>query len=258
MPELPDLHVFAQNLHAAFAGKKLKEINVASPSNLKDQKHELDAHLKGKILKEVHRRGKELRFVFNDNTVLGMHLMLNGDLYLLSEDKQPKNIIAELVFDNNDAIILTDWQGRANIKLNPEEKEGIDALAKELDFDQLKKALQSRAKIKARITDQNIIRGIGNAYADEILWDARIHPDSVSNKIPDEKIKDLLKAIKDVLQNAIREIEKKKPGIIRGEIRDFLKIHDPKKEKTSTGAVIKTAKKSSSFTYYTDEQKLFT
>jgi formamidopyrimidine-DNA glycosylase len=107
------------------------------------------------------------------------------------------------------------------------------------------------------LLDQNAIRGIGNAYADEILWDAGISPFSISNKIPDTKLKALAKSIKSVLQDAEKQISKSNPDIIGGEIRDFLKIHNSKKKESPTGAPIKFAMVSSRKTYYTDEQELF-
>jgi formamidopyrimidine-DNA glycosylase len=61
--------------------------------------------------------------------------------------------------------------------------------------------------------------------------------------IPDEKIKELAKAIKSVLKNAISKIKKKHPGIIQGEVRDFLKIHTKDRSKSPTGSPIKTEKK---------------
>lgn len=256
MPELPDLQAFSKNLHKLFAGKKLQQVKVVNAKKLKDSEHDLHASLQGNMLTEIYRTGKELRFRFADNLILGMHLMLNGDLYLFDTKNEHKNTIVELHFDNGKGIALTDWQTLANVKLNPEEKDGIDALSEELDVEYLKKALQSKAKIKSRITDQNVIRGIGNAYADEILWEARISPFSISKLIPDEKIKALTKAIKSVLLNAEKEILKKHPDIISGEVRDFLNIHNSRKEKSPTGAIIKVEKKGGS-TYYTDEQELY-
>ncbi|HEX8278749.1 MAG TPA: DNA-formamidopyrimidine glycosylase family protein [Segetibacter sp.] len=256
MPELPDLQVFAKNLNKIYSGKKLLEIKIVNAKSLKDDPAALEAALKGKVLEEVYRTGKELRFRFSGETILGMHLMLYGKLYGFETKNENKYTIVEFYFDGK-GLALTDYQGAANIKLNPEEKAGIDALSEELNLEYLKKALQSKAKIKKRITDQNIIRGIGNAYADEILWEAKIHHDSVSNKIPEDKIKALAKAIKTVLGNAEKEILKTHPDIIAGEVRDFLKIHNHKKEKSPTGATIKVDKKGG-ITYYTEEQELYT
>lgn len=81
--------------------------------------------------------------------------------------------------------------------------------------------------------DQQLIRGIGNAYADEILWDAGISPFSVSGKIPPGKISALAKSIRKVLKAAEKRIIKKHHGIIAGEVRDFLLIHNPDKKAQS-------------------------
>lgn len=255
MPELPDLQVFAINLNKLYAGKKLQQIKIVNSKSLKDDPAILEATLKGNVLEEVYRSGKELRFRFSNETILGMHLMLHGKLYEFDTKNENKYTIVEFDFDRK-GLALTDYQAAANIKLNPEEKAGIDAFSEELNFEYLKKSLQSKSKIKKRITDQQVIRGIGNAYADEILWEARIHHNSVSNKIPDQKIRSLARAIKTVLANAEKEILKTHSDIIAGEVRDFLKIHNHKKEKSPTGAIIKVDKKAA-ITYYTEEQELF-
>lgn len=257
MPELPDLQVFSKNLNSAFAGKKLVKIEVVNGKKLKDKQAELSENLEGKTLQSVYRTGKELRFQFADSVVLGMHLMLHGGMYLFEKDNKNKFTIAELYFENK-GLALTDWQGMANIALNPEEKKGVDALSENLDYNYLKTALQSKAKIKNLLMNQDVIRGIGNAYADEILWEAKISPFSTSGAVSENKIHCLQKAIKNVLANAEKQIVKKHPDIITGEIRDFLKIHTKEKKESPSGLLIKAEKKAGRITYYTDEQELFT
>ena len=105
--------------------------------------------------------------------------------------------------------------------------------------------------------DQKNIRGIGNAYTDEILWEAGISPLSICNKIPDNKIKALAKSIKEVLEDAENQIKKAQPDIISGEVRDFLKIHNSKKKESPTGGKIHNKMVNSRITYYTDEQELY-
>ena len=112
-------------------------------------------------------------------------------------------------------------------------------------------------EIKNILLDQNIIRGIGNAYSDEILWQTGISPFSKANAIPVEKIKELAKNIKKVLKNATNKIYKNHPDLIHGEVRDFLDIHTKKKLKSPTGATIKIADRGMLKTYYTDEQVLY-
>ncbi len=256
MPELPDLQIFAKNLNSILGEQKLLQIKVVNDKKLKDKQAELSENLEGNILQSVYRTGKELHFLFSNNILLGMHLMLHGNLYLFDKNNQNKFTIAELYFENK-GLALTDWQEMANIKLNPEEKKGIDALSKDMNCNYLKKILQSKAKIKNLITNQDIIRGIGNAYADEILWEARISPFSIASAISENKIEALDEAIKNVLTNAEKQILKKHPHIITGEIRDFLKIHTNDKKVSPRGALIKVDKKGGRSTYYTDEQELF-
>jgi formamidopyrimidine-DNA glycosylase len=177
-------------------------------------------------------------------------------LYIFDNSNEHKNTIIELHLNNGQGLALTDRQKAANIKLNPENKSGVDALSDDLSEVYLAKQLQRRKKIKAVLTDQNIIRGIGNAYVDEILWEARISPFSISKAIPPYKVNELAKAIKKVLQHAIEQIQKTHPGIITGEVRDFLVIHNSRLKKSPTGSAIKVEKKGGS-TYYTDEQELF-
>jgi formamidopyrimidine-DNA glycosylase len=186
-----------------------------------------------------------------------MHLMLTGDLFLFEKTNNHKSTIVELLFSNGKGLALTDKMQKAHIKLNPEDKKGIDALDKGLSFTYLKGIFNSRAGVKNVLLDQDRIRGIGNAYADEILWQARISPFSKANAIPDEKIKELVKAIKSVLKDAISKITKYHPDIIQGEVRDFLKIHSKDKTESPTGAPIQIEKKGMLKTYYTDEQKLY-
>jgi formamidopyrimidine-DNA glycosylase len=131
-------------------------------------------------------------------------------------------------------------------------------LSDEVDYKFLKEKLsKKRTNIKTFLLDQDIIRGIGNAYADEILWESKIHPESVCNKIPDDKIKTLAKDIKSVLKDAEKQILKINPDIISGEERSFLKIHNSKKKESPTGQKIHNKMLNSRITYYTDEQELY-
>jgi formamidopyrimidine-DNA glycosylase len=254
MPELPDIEVFTSNLNKIFSGKKLEKVKVVNGKNLKDKPKELTS-LQGKTLKEIYRSGKEMRYKFTDDTLLGMHLMLTGDVFVFEKKNEHNSTIIEFYFDNDKGIALTDRMKNANVKLNPEDKDGIDAL--EINYKSLKKILDRKANIKNILLDQDSIRGIGNAYSDEILWETKISPFSIGNAIPDEKIKELAKNIKKIFKNATAYIKKNYPDKIQGEVRDFLKIHTKKKDKSPTGKPIKMADRGMLKTFYTDEQVLY-
>jgi formamidopyrimidine-DNA glycosylase len=257
MPELPDLQVFSANLHKMLKGKKVKKVNITVAKKLKSPAATIKKSLEGAKLKKVYREGKELRFAFNNDARLGMHLMLHGSLNLFDKKNGEKHAIFELVFDDDSGLALSDWQKQASVSLNPEEARVPDALSKEMNLKFLKQALDKKRNVKTVLMDQHVIRGIGNAYADEILWDAGISPFSAANKIPAEKIKALAKSIKKVLKDAEKKIKKAHPDLVSGEVRDFLLIHNSKKEKSPTGVPIESATINNRKTYYTKEQELY-
>ena len=257
MPELPDIEVFSRNLKKMYAGKKLTKIKVVNSKNITDSQKELSEALEEQKLKDVYRSGKEMRFQFSNGKILGLHLMLTGDLIPFEGKNERKSTKVEFYFEGGKNLALTDRFKNAFIKLDPQDKEGIDALDPKLNYSYLKTALNRKAAIKNILLDQNVIRGIGNAYSDEILWQTKISPFSKGNGIPDGKIKELAKNIKKVLKNATSKIYKNHSGLIHGEVRDFLDIHTKKKEKSPTGAKIKIADRGMLKTYYTDEQIVY-
>lgn len=257
MPELPDLQVFSYNLNKKLAGKKLKKVTLVNAKKTKSSASAFKKALEKQKLENVERIGKELHFTFGNGSVLGLHLMLRGQLYLFEGKNDHKYTIIELLFDDDTGLAMADFQGQATPTLNPEHRDAPDALSDDVNYKFLKEQLQSKAIIKNILLDQHVIRGIGNAYADEILWDAGISPFSIANKIPDNKIKALAKSIKSVLKNAEKQIKKADPDIISGEIRDFLDIHNSKKKESPTGGAIIHSTAGSRKTYYTEEQELF-
>ena len=257
MPELPDVEVFSRNLNKIFAGKRLTRIKIVNGKKLSHTATQFTKALKGKLLKRIYRSGKELRFEFADGTLLGLHLMLTGDIFVFEGKNDHHSTIAKLYFNDGKGFALTDRMRNANIKLNPINKAGVDAISKKLNFKYLKQALKRKTNIKRVLTDHNVIRGIGNSYSDEILWQTRISPYSIANAIPDPKVKELASAIKRILKKEINQIDKKFPGKVNGEVKDFLKIHTKKETKSPTGAKIIIDKKGMMKTYYTKEQKLY-
>lgn len=257
MPELPDLQAFSHNLNKKLAGKTVKQITVVNAKKLNVSDKELQEKLTGQKLDKVYREGKELYLKFSKGDILGLHLMLHGKLFLFKDKNDNKYPIIELHFNDDTGLVLTDFQGIATPTLNPADKDAPDALSKDAGVEYLTARLQkTKTNIKTVLLDQKIIRGIGNAYADEILWHAGISPFSASNKIPGDKIKQLAKSIRAVLTDAEKQIIKANPDIINGEIRDFMLIHNSKKKQSPTGAEIQI-KDGSRKTYYTEEQELY-
>ncbi len=119
MPELPDLQVFSRNLNKALSGKTLKKVTAVNAKKLKATGTELQKALEKQQLIKVERIGKELHFQFANGSVLGLHLMLHGELFLFKSTNNHKNTIIELTFDDDTGLTLTDYSGLATPALNP-------------------------------------------------------------------------------------------------------------------------------------------
>lgn len=255
MPELPDVYVFAKNLDRVFAGKKLLKVKVVNGKKLPDTAQKLSRTLEGKKLTRIYRSGKEFRFEFEDGVLLGLHLMLTGDMFIFDQKNEHHSTIVELYYEGGKNLALTDRMRNAYIKLDPEDKAGIDAL--ELDFKSLKTIFNRKTAVKNILLDQDLIRGIGNGYSDEILWETRISPYSIASAVPDEKIRELVKVIPTLLMSAAKKIDKAYPGRVNDEVKEFLKIHRKLNAYSPTGRPIQIDTKGSRKTYYTDEQVLY-
>jgi formamidopyrimidine-DNA glycosylase len=256
MPELPDLQAFSHNLDKKLTGKTVKEIRSSS-AKLNVSEKDLNDTLAHQKVKKIYREGKELYIEFIKGDILALHLMLHGKLFLFEGKNENKFALLDIVFTDDSGLTLTDFQKAAKPTLNPEPNETPDAMSDKADADYFKGIFaKKRTNVKTILLDQHIIKGIGNAYADEILWHARISPFSIANKIPEKKITELVKTIREVLTDAEKAILKKQPDIINGEVRDFMLIHNSKKKESPTGAQIKI-KDGTRKTYYTDEQELF-
>ena len=260
MPELPDLEVFKTNIYNRLTSKRLVDLEVFNPLKARILKAAVLEELAGGDLLRIDRLGKELCFDFGDGKVIAAHLMLNGEISIVPREKvgaiQFK--IFSLRFER-ETVVFSDRGGLCTIRYKPPADKAPDAFAPAFTLDYFLRAAhaKSRMNVKAFLIDQKIIKGIGNAYADEILWAARVSPHSVMGKIPEDKLTALYQAIGTVLRDAVDSIRRISPDIITGEVRSFLKVHNPKLRATETGYSIKVEYIASKKTYYTEEQVVY-
>ena len=224
--------------------------------NWRIQLLQLSKALDGKRLKKIYRSGKELRFEFDGSILAGIHLMLTGDCSFLIRKMTHHSTIVELYFEGGKNLALTDRMRNAYFRLNPVDKAGVDAL--ELDFKYLKNILNRKTTIKNILLDQDLIRGIGNGYSDEILWETRISPYSIASAIPDDKIQELVKVIPRLLTGAAKKIDKAYPGKINDEVKRVFKNSPQVRIRVRLEDQFRLTPKGSRKTYYTDEQVLCT
>jgi formamidopyrimidine-DNA glycosylase len=260
MPEVPDLTVFAENLGKKVTGKRIVTAKYHRQKRLNVSPEELSSSLISNKITKVERVGKEICFRISNGSSLYIHLMLSGGFVLTSDDEVEKvdYPILTVSFAGGSAMAVTDPKGWVNVALNPKESTAApDALNLTADYLKAVFQKQPRMLIKAFLLDQQLVGGIGNAYADEILWAARISPKSVVGKLPPEAIESLVKAIPAVLNEATDYLRKKHPDMVAGEFREFLKVHGSSIKRSPTGSPVIKEQVMSKATYYTEEQKLY-
>lgn len=256
MPELPDLEIFKKNLQKQCLGKTIDSVFVYREKRLNVSPKELQQVLQGSFIEGIRREGKEIHLIFSNYYSLSVHLMLNGQFHMTQDEAEVPYKHASFKFSDRSLLVFADPRSLLTLHLNPEISMVPDALSPQLTLEYLKQQLAAQKKmpIKGFLVDQDIIRGIGNAYADEILWESRIAPESVCHKIPDSAIIALHQAISSVLQWGIQQLEDACPEALSGEYREFLKIHHPKREVSPTGKPILSKQVASKKTYYSEDQ----
>ncbi|WP_243374200.1 DNA-formamidopyrimidine glycosylase family protein [Geotalea sp. SG265] len=258
MPELPDLTVFTENLHKRVTKKKITSVACGPYLRLNVPPQAVADALQGAAFDAVERWGKEVRFRMDNGRVLQVHLMLTGGFVITDSPGRVPFARLTIGFADGSFLVVGDEKAMATATLDPATGDAApDALGVTEDELQRLTARFPKAKAKAFLVDQKVMRGIGNAYADEILWEARISPLSLMGKLPPEAIRALAEKIPLVLQRAIVSIKERNPGIIAGEIRDFLLVHNPSRKASPTGRPIIKEKIAQKTTYYTDEQTLY-
>ena len=214
MPELPEVETIVNDLRPSLKDRSFADITILWPRMvLQPSAEELRRRLPGQVVKDIGRRGKYLIFRLASGEALIMHLRMTGSLLL--KRKGDKHLVSSpyitAIFrlDNGTELVFTDRRKLGTVSLVKDESELNEKLGPEpLDPDftpqVLAKRLSSRkAPIKAVLCDQEVLAGIGNMYADEALFFARIHPLREANSLSHGEIKSLHKAIRQVLMRAI-------------------------------------------------------
>ena len=257
MPELPDLEAYRRNLERLVLRKQVVAATVYKSGRISVPQEEIDDLVSARIV-ALKRNGKEMLLEFDNGRILGIPLMLQGRIDVVSGEEDVRYKIFTLNFPDS-SLIVSDPRGWAKIRLDPEKPTAPDALAPEFSFDYFREKLkEAKAKsIKALLMDQNVVRGIGNAYSDEILWEAKIAPQSTAGHLPEETVRTLYEVVRRVLLRSVDEILAIDPEVIHGEIRDFMRVHHKEKKTSPNGFPIKTKKIAARKSYYTEEQIVY-
>lgn len=255
MPELPDLTLYSENLTRRLSGQRLREFRVHSKKSIKGDPDDLRNQLGDGELISVTRHGKELVFNFDNRPSFSIHLMLKGFITIdQAPTEKPKIAIKFSAAD----FSLHDPMNWAKLTY-PFTASGVpEPLSDEFTIDYLSSRLSHNHNmpLKTFLITQSEILGIGNAYADEILWAARIAPKSRCGALPKHVVVALHEQCGAVLRWAISELRRRTPDAISGEDRSFLVVHNGQ-ERTPHGIPITKENVNGKSTYSTAEQELY-
>lgn len=228
MPELPEVETLVRQLNQEAKGRKIVDVFFFEKKFLKNVSPlQFEKTIKGAQIENVKRVGKNILIYLNNNFVVLIHLKLTGHLLigkyeLVNNQLVPKEEILKdpinqflrfaLKLDDGRYLVLSDLRKFAKILLL--KKEEVEAEIQSIGYDPLEKNFSlkvfknllkdKRGIIKKFLMDQKYISGIGNIYASEILFDAKISPFRKINSLKEEEIKTLYESIKKILKKAIK------------------------------------------------------
>ncbi|MDT4954977.1 MAG: formamidopyrimidine-DNA glycosylase [Acidobacteriota bacterium] len=215
MPELPEVELVARSLGRLIKGRRIGHaVLLRARLAPETSPRSFARHLRGARIEEIGRRGKHILFMLDNARVLIVHLRMTGRfLYLPLESPLPKHTHAIFYLDDERRLIFSDQRHFGMMKIVPaaqlyETKElrslAPEPLSSEFTPDYLHQALtRSRRTLKETLLDQKRVLGLGNIYAAEVMFLARINPFITANELSRRRIPRLHKAILDVLSESI-------------------------------------------------------
>lgn len=228
MPELPEVETVKRGLNNLLVGHSFRTVTCDNPKSFPNSEADVSQFLISAKVTSVRRRAKVLLIDLSTKYTLVVHLKMTGQLVYRGEQKfgaghpsdsltsdlpaKATRIIFEL--DNNAKLYFNDQRKFGWVRLLPTievpeidffKKVGPEPLESDFTWQVLESRLKRRpgTSIKAAILDQTVLAGVGNIYADESLWGAKIHPATLVKNLSQAKIKLLHQAIVDVLTLSI-------------------------------------------------------
>ena len=219
MPELPDLLYIRSYLEGVLGGRTIISAVVRKPVVLRNALgRPFQGGVSGLRITEVRVRGPFLVLASDGVADIVLHLMLAGTLHHTTANaRSPGHLAVALQLDDGTRLCLCDERSMAKLYLVPHGRyeaiprfagQGADILSKEFTPEVLRDLLRrnGRKQVRSFLTDQGILSAVGNAYADEILFHARLNPKTFVARLGDEGSALLYTAIRTVMERGIRAV----------------------------------------------------
>jgi formamidopyrimidine-DNA glycosylase len=239
VPELPDLTIVAEELQARATGRLVLDASAPTPILVRATPAEL-GRLSGMAITTARRRGKFLLLAFghegSDELILAANPMLAGRFWLLDgAEKVRARTGLRIRFSDGGELRYVDREMLGKLYLV--RPDGLDAIpgwtemGPDADDPQLTlEAFRQRIRkhpgeLKSLLRNSRFVAGIGNAYSDEILWEAQLAPLRRRSTLKPEEVDRLYAAMRSVLADATKRLRKLVPPDIHLQHREFLKVH---------------------------------
>jgi formamidopyrimidine-DNA glycosylase len=239
MPELPDLEYIVSILGRTLPGRRIAQVRVKNPIVLRlGVPGTLQDVCTGRRLGAGRRRGHFVVLEIGEAHELIVNPMLAGRFRLCDgKEKGEGSLCIALGLDGGQELRYLDDKQMGKVYLVPKgdrslvpgfDAVGVEPLSPEFTVERLRGLVHARRdQARAFLLDKTAVAAIGNAYADEILWAAKLHPKVGCQGLGEDDIVRLHAAIRDVLSEAVKEIFRRAEPI-EVKVRDFLRVRNRK------------------------------
>lgn len=231
MPELPEVETIKIGLAKLLPGRVIEGVDFDWPKSFPNAAADVQKFVQGAEIAAVKRRAKVLLIELSTNYTLVIHLKMTGQLVFRSAsekfgaghpnaslvgDLPDKSTRVTLTFSDGSKLFFNDQRKFGWMRLIPTpevmnldffKKVGPEPLSADFTWQDLMERLQRRknTNIKAAILDQAVVAGVGNIYADESLWGAKIHPATLVRDVKPKQFEELYKVLVTVLKLSIEK-----------------------------------------------------
>ena len=256
MPELPEVETIRRNILSC-VGQSFCRVIFRRDDILKRRDFEPE-QLEGAVCRAIVRRGKYLRFLFDDERQMTVHLGMSGRLWRSTDEEEQnlRHVHLILALENGEFLLFYDPRRFGGVWLTvgtPMEIQRLGIEPLDVDFNETMQALWEKlrrrtAAVKETILNQRLIAGLGNIYADESLFRAQIHPLRPTNSLTREEWRQLGHCMKDVLEASLQNkgttFRDYRDGLNRkGAFQDFLQVYGKAgKPCTQCGTALQTVR----------------
>ena len=217
MPELPEVETVCRGLRKYALGLKIKDVRVTLPKIINVPAGRFRNNTVGAAIQDVQRRAKTINIQLSNSYWLVVHLKMSGQLLYLPKT-EPIKKHTHVIFNLSNGYTLRFWDQRqfgymrlfdspGRLRFMEQLNFGPEPLEKSFTSECFRGLLKTRpnSRIKPLLMDQTFISGIGNLYADEILFYAKVHPLARAGALKDIQIKKIYQGIKQILALGVKK-----------------------------------------------------